>query len=92
MAKRLVIVGGDAAGMSAAAQARRAAPQLEVVVLEKSAYASYGACGMPYYIAGDIESHEKLLALTPPQMQTCFTPYSIAASAVLLTSTSTAAS
>jgi CoA-dependent NAD(P)H sulfur oxidoreductase len=68
VAKRLVIVGGDAAGMSAAAQARRAAPQLEVVVLEKSAYASYGACGMPYYIAGDIESHEKLLALTPPQI------------------------
>lgn len=54
--------------MSAAAQARRAAPQLEIVVLEKSAFASYGACGMPYYIAGDIASHEDLLALKPQQI------------------------
>ncbi|MGY8824654.1 MAG: FAD-dependent oxidoreductase [Candidatus Latescibacterota bacterium] len=68
MVKRLVIIGGDAAGMSAAAQARRAAPQLEIVVLEKSAFASYGACGMPYYIAGDIASHEDLLALKPQQI------------------------
>ena len=69
MAKKLVIIGGDAAGMSAAAQARRAAPQMDVVVFEKSAYASYGACGMPYYIAGDIGSREELLALPPQQIE-----------------------
>ncbi len=69
MGKRAVIIGGDAAGMSAAAQLRRSAPQVEVVVFEKSAFASYGACGMPYYIAGDIQSHHELLALTPEQIE-----------------------
>jgi len=69
LGKRLIIVGGDAAGMSAAAQARRVDPQLEVIVFEKSAYASYGACGMPYYIAGDIATAEELLALSPEQIK-----------------------
>lgn len=68
MGKRAVVIGGDAAGMSAAAQMRRAAPQLEVVVFEKSAHVSYAACGMPYYIAGDIASHEDLLALKPDEV------------------------
>ena len=64
MGTKTVIVGGDAAGMSAAAQIRRVAPSAEVVVFEKTNYASYASCGMPYYIAGDIASHEDLLALT----------------------------
>ncbi len=68
MGKRAVVIGGDAAGMSAAAQMRRAAPQLEVIVFEKSAHVSYAACGMPYYIAGDIASHEALLALKPEEV------------------------
>ena len=54
MGKRVVIVGGDAAGMSAASQVRRVNPELEVVVFEKGEHASYGACGMPYYISGAI--------------------------------------
>jgi NADPH-dependent 2,4-dienoyl-CoA reductase/sulfur reductase-like enzyme len=47
---RLVIIGGDAAGMSAASRAKRNAPEMEVVVLERSGDVSYSACGMPYAI------------------------------------------
>jgi len=45
---RLVIIGGDAAGMSAASQARRIDPDAEVIVLEQTGDVSYGACGLPY--------------------------------------------
>ena len=43
MAEKLIIIGGVAAGMSAAAKARRINPDLEIVVYEKSGYISYGA-------------------------------------------------
>ncbi len=49
--KKLVIIGGDAAGMSAAGRAKRTLPDMEVTVLEKSEDVSYSACGMPYNIA-----------------------------------------
>lgn len=67
MAARLMIIGGVAAGMSAAAKARRVNHQLEIVVYEKSGYVSYGACGFPYFIKGDIPSVEKLIARSPEQ-------------------------
>jgi NADPH-dependent 2,4-dienoyl-CoA reductase/sulfur reductase-like enzyme len=68
MSERLVIIGGVAAGMSAAAKARRTNRDLEIVVYEKSGYISYGACGFPYYIKGDVANIEQLLARTPAQM------------------------
>jgi len=46
-----VIIGGDAAGMSAASRARRNSPDLEIIVLEKTEDVSYSACGMPYNLA-----------------------------------------
>ena len=48
---KFVIIGGDAAGMSAASRAKRIMPEMEVIVLEKSEDVSYSACGMPYNIA-----------------------------------------
>lgn len=48
---KVVILGGNAAGMSAASRMKRKAPDTEVIVLEKTETVSYGACGMPYYIA-----------------------------------------
>jgi CoA-dependent NAD(P)H sulfur oxidoreductase len=51
MLKKLLIVGGDAAGMSAASRAKRNIPDLDVTVLEKTRDVSYSACGMPYNIA-----------------------------------------
>jgi len=67
--ERLLVIGGDAAGMSAAHQAlrvaRRAGRELEVVALERTAYTSYSACGIPYWIAGDVAEGEDLVARDP---------------------------
>lgn len=65
---RLVVVGGDAAGMSAAHQAlrtaRAAGSDLEVVALEATDHTSYSACGLPYWVAGDVASGDALVART----------------------------
>ena len=68
-ATRLVVIGGDAAGMSAAAKVRREDPQRKIVVLERSPHTSYSACGMPYFIAGLVESAEQLVARTPEKFR-----------------------
>lgn len=65
MSQRVVVIGGGAAGMSAASAARRVDPGLEVVVLEATGYAAYGLCGIPYYLAGVVERAEDLLAYPP---------------------------
>jgi len=64
-----VVVGGDAAGMSAASKAKRDDPDLEVVVFEKGEWVSYGACGLPYYVKGEIQSLEDLVSVTPEQFR-----------------------
>ncbi|MGM0398339.1 MAG: FAD-dependent oxidoreductase [Halobacteriota archaeon] len=63
MADTFVIVGGDAAGMSAASKAKRENPDLDVVVFEKGEWVSYGACGLPYYVKGEIEELEEIIAV-----------------------------
>ncbi len=63
--KRLLIIGGVAAGMSAASRAKRRNPDLDVVVLEKTQYISYGSCGLPYYISDMIHDHNKLVIIPP---------------------------
>ena len=68
MSKRLVVIGGVAAGMSAAAKAKRVDRELEVVVYERGPFISYAACGMPYYIAGDVPDYQELIVRTPAQM------------------------
>jgi NADPH-dependent 2,4-dienoyl-CoA reductase/sulfur reductase-like enzyme len=66
---RLVVIGGDAAGMSAATQARRLreAGELEIVVLEQGPDVSYSACGIPYWVGGQVSDRDKLIARTPAQ-------------------------
>jgi NADPH-dependent 2,4-dienoyl-CoA reductase/sulfur reductase-like enzyme len=64
-----VVVGGDAAGMSAASKAKRDAPESEVVVFERGEWVSYGACGLPYYIKGEIQSLEDLVSVTPEEFR-----------------------
>ncbi|MFB6166557.1 MAG: FAD-dependent oxidoreductase [Haloarculaceae archaeon] len=65
MSEPVVIVGGDAAGMSAASKYKRDAPDDEVIVFEKGEWVSYGACGLPYYVKGEIEELEDLVSVTP---------------------------
>jgi len=67
MGERLVVIGGCAAGMSAASKARRLNPDLEIVVYEKTGFVSYGSCGLPYYVSGLIQDHNKLVVRTPAQ-------------------------
>lgn len=63
--EHLVIVGGVAAGLAAAMEARRRAPDLRITVLEKTGDISYGACGLPYVISGLIPSLDRLVVHTP---------------------------
>jgi NADPH-dependent 2,4-dienoyl-CoA reductase/sulfur reductase-like enzyme len=67
--ERLLVIGGDAAGMSAAAQARRLrdADDLEIVVLERGQDVSYSACGIPYWVGGLVTDREDLIARTPAE-------------------------
>ncbi|MFF2701131.1 FAD-dependent oxidoreductase [Streptomyces cyaneofuscatus] len=68
-AERLVVIGGDAVGMSAASQARRlkGPDELEIVAFERSAFTSYSACGIPYWVSGDVEGPDDLIARTPEE-------------------------
>ncbi|MFV9506602.1 MAG: FAD-dependent oxidoreductase [Oscillochloridaceae bacterium umkhey_bin13] len=68
--KRIVIVGGVAAGMSAAARLRRLDEQAQIVVLERDRYVSYANCGLPYHIGGTIPDREQLLVVTPEHLRT----------------------
>lgn len=56
MSKRVVIVGGVAAGMKTAARLRRLDAEAEIIVLERGPQLSYGACGFPYFISGEVKS------------------------------------
>ena len=63
--KRVLIVGGNAAGLSAASQIKRQQAEWEAVVFEIGEYISYAGCGMPYHIKGIIPHLEELIEITP---------------------------
>lgn len=67
--ERLVVIGGDAAGMSAASQARRMRDpgELEIVAFERGHFTSYSACGIPYWVGGDVTAPDQLIARTPEE-------------------------
>lgn len=69
MAEKLIVIGGTAAGLSAASKAKRMKPDLEIQVFEKSGYISYGACGLPYFVGGMIEQPEELVAVSAETMR-----------------------
>lgn len=62
----MVVIGGDAAGMSAASQARRlkGPDELEIVAFERGHFTSYSACGIPYWVSGDVPERDRLIART----------------------------
>lgn len=62
---RVIIVGGIAAGTSAAAKLRRIDPNAEIIIYEKSDIVSFGACGLPYYVGNFFDDSENMIARTP---------------------------
>ena len=66
--EKIVVVGGVAGGMSAAARARRLSESAQIVVLERDAYVSFANCGMPYHVGGEIENRSALLVQTPASL------------------------
>lgn len=69
LARKIVIVGGVAGGMSAAARARRLSEDSEIIVLERSGYVSYANCGLPYFLGGEIQSQDQLIVVTPDALK-----------------------
>src|SRR6476660_1010882 len=67
MRQRMLVIGGDAAGMSAASQARRlrGPADLEIVAFERGHFTSYSACGVPYWIGGVVDVPDALVARDP---------------------------
>lgn len=66
---RVVIIGGDAAGMTAASHIRRQRDDAEIVVLERGPYTSYSMCGIPYYVGGLIDEAEDLVVKWPDEFR-----------------------
>ena len=69
--ERLVVIGGDAAGMSAASQARRLLDpdELEITALERGGWTSYSACGIPYLVGGLVDTVDELISRTPSEFR-----------------------
>lgn len=64
-----MVIGGDAAGMSAASQARRlkGPGELEIVAFERGHFSSFSACGIPYWVGGQVAERDELIARTPAE-------------------------
>lgn len=69
---KLLIVGGVAAGASAAARARRLSEDAEIILFDRGPDVSFANCGLPYYVGGEIADRKKLLVATPEMLRTRF--------------------
>jgi len=69
MSDPFVVIGGDAAGLSAASKCKRDAPDRDVIVFEKGRWVSYAHCGMPYFVKGEMERLSDLLSLRPTDIE-----------------------
>ena len=66
---KVIVVGGVAGGATAASQLRRLNPDIEIVIYERYRDVSYGSCGMPYYIGGEVEKRDSLVNMTPEKFK-----------------------
>lgn len=62
---KTIIIGGSAAGATAATRLRRLSEDMQIVMLEKGDYISYASCGLPYFIGGIIQDKNDLTIMTP---------------------------
>ena len=69
MPERIVVIGGNAAGMSAASRAKRLNPELRITVIELSHFISYSICGLPHYISKKIQRHDRLITFSPEELK-----------------------
>jgi len=69
MSKQIVVIGGDAAGMTCASKVKREHSDWKVTVLERGEHVSYAACGIPYYVSGVVPDLDNLQIITPDQFR-----------------------
>jgi NADPH-dependent 2,4-dienoyl-CoA reductase/sulfur reductase-like enzyme len=69
MTEHHLVIGGNAAGMTAASRAKRLSPSLSITVLEASRHISYSICGLPYWLGGRVSRFDELLYFTPESLQ-----------------------
>ena len=67
--EKIIIIGGNAAGPSAAAKAKRTNPDSEIILFESGSFISTGTCELPYLLSGDIESHEEIIFFSPEKFK-----------------------
>ena len=67
--KKIVIIGGVAAGAKAAAKAKRLLPEAEINLYTDDTHVSYSSCGMPYYIEGNFDDYKMLLVRSPEEFE-----------------------
>jgi NADPH-dependent 2,4-dienoyl-CoA reductase/sulfur reductase-like enzyme/rhodanese-related sulfurtransferase len=60
MSEKIVVIGGVAAGPKAACRVKRLLPDAEVVVIDQDSLVSYGGCGIPYFVSGDVSDEKEL--------------------------------
>ena len=65
----IAVIGGTASGTAAAAEAKRVNPEAEVLLFEQNTYVAFGACEIPYFIGGLLESPDQLIAMTPEEFE-----------------------
>ena len=70
--KRIIVIGGVAAGTSAAVKARRKSEDAQITIYEKYKYISYGTCGLPYFVSGKITDIDSLIINTVQQLEQRF--------------------
>ncbi|UCE13331.1 MAG: FAD-dependent oxidoreductase [Candidatus Heimdallarchaeota archaeon] len=66
---KVVVIGGNPAGLSAASAIRRIHADWEINVYEKDQYVSYGACGIPYYVSDEVKTLDQLITLTKEKLE-----------------------
>jgi NADPH-dependent 2,4-dienoyl-CoA reductase/sulfur reductase-like enzyme len=66
--EKILIIGGNAAGLTAASRAKRLSPRLDITVVERLPHISYSTCGLPYFLAGQVTA-ESLISFTPEEFE-----------------------